>query len=89
MKALIIANLVLIGASQAHAGATCKFKLPDVTSETLSASGSTLDEARANASYKCFDLRNELAVRRSGHALADDDTGVAIVNSCVNDIRCS
>jgi len=88
MKALLATALVLMAVAPAHAVEKCKFHLNDLTKDELVSTGKTRDEAQAGAATKCFNMYEEASLRRTGHGLSDDDSGVTIVNMCTN-VRCS
>jgi hypothetical protein len=50
--------------------------------------GSSLNEARADASHKCFDVRMDFYEMKNPNAAYNMDQGYAIANACTN-IRCA
>lgn len=88
MKTLIALAILIGAAGQAHASVKCKFHLNDITKDELVATGETKDIAQGNAATKCFNMYEEMSLRKTGHGLYDDDGGVTIVNACTN-VRCS
>lgn len=88
MKAVFTLAVLMVLASQANAVEKCKFHLNDLTKDELVAVGETKDMAQGNAATKCFNMYEEMSLRRTGHGLTDDDAGVMIVNQCTN-VRCS
>ena len=86
MKALIVIA-VLVSGSMSQAMAKCEFRLNEISPNPIIATGNTKDAALENAATKCFNMYEELTIRRTGHGLTDDDAGYTIANACTN-VRC-
>lgn len=85
MKTQIAIALLVALLSPLAQSAVCKVKTNDIGS--ITGKGSTQENAFLNAAEQCFERREKLHKMKKGTGF-DEDTGVAVIDSCAN-ITCS
>lgn len=82
LRFILVVAILVAFAKCAHAMETCRLHFNDIG--TIVGTGNNKLEAHSDAAMNCFSAYNELSLRLHGVSLKDEDSGLIVIDACVN-----